>query len=136
MSDNLAVVRRFFAALERGDLPGAIQLVGEQVDWQSPVTRRHPPEIPWSRIRHTRQEVAEFFKELGQTVAPEGFNLLHITGQDDRVVVEGQNRGTVRKTRRMYEHDWVMIFSVRDNKIVRFRHYYDTGDLVVAFRGE
>jgi ketosteroid isomerase-like protein len=37
---------------------------------------------------------------------------------------------------RTYEHDWVMIFSVRDNKIVRFRHYYDTGDLVGSFRGE
>ena len=43
MSDNVAVVRELLAALERGDLPGAIQVVGEEVDWQSPVTRTHPP---------------------------------------------------------------------------------------------
>lgn len=136
MSDNVAVVREFFAALEQGDLPGAIQLVGEEVDWQSPVTRAHPPEIPWSRIRSTKEEVREFFKELGQKVKPEGFKLFQITAQDDRVVVEGQNRGKVQKTGKTYEHDWVMIFSVRSNKIIRFRHYYDTGDLVGTFRGE
>jgi len=134
MSDSIAVVRRFYATLERGDLPGVIEFVEEEVDWQSPVTRAHPPEIPWSSIRRTKQEVAAFFKELGQNVKPEGFELFKITAQDDRVVVEGKNRGTVRKTGRTYEHEWVMIFSIRDNKIIRFRHYYDTADLVGAFR--
>jgi len=33
MSDNITVVRELFASLERGDLPGAIELVGEEVDW-------------------------------------------------------------------------------------------------------
>lgn len=89
MSDNIFVVREFFEALERGDLPGAIQMVGQEVDWQSPVTRTHPPEIPWSRIRRTKQEVAEFFQELGQKVKPEGIKFPQITAQDDRVVVEG-----------------------------------------------
>ena len=78
--------------------------------------------------------MAAFFKELGQDVKPEGFELLKITAQDDRVVVEGKNRGTVRRTGRTYEHEWVMVFSIRGDKIVRFRHYYDTADLVGAFR--
>jgi ketosteroid isomerase-like protein len=135
MSDNVAVVREFFATLERGDLPGVIEFVGEEIDWQSPVTHTHPPEISWSSIRRTKQEVAAFFKELGQNVKPEGFELFKVSAQDDRVVVEGKNRGTVCKTGRTYEHEWVMIFSIRDNKIIRFRHYYDTADLVGAFQG-
>jgi ketosteroid isomerase-like protein len=135
MSDSIAVVREFYATLERGDLPGVIELVEEEVDWQSPVTRAHRPEIPWSSIRRTKQEVSAFFKELGQNVRPEGFELFRIIAQNDLVVVEGKNRGTVRKTGRTYEHDWVMVFSIRDNKIVRFRHYYDTADLAGAFKG-
>ena len=136
MSENIAVVQGFYAALEKGNLPGAVDLIAEEVDWQSPVTRTHPPEIPWSSIRRTKQEVAAFFRELGQTVKPEGFELFQITAQDDRVVVEGKNRGTVHNTGRTYEHDWVMLFTVRGNKITRFRHYYDTADLVGAFRGD
>ena len=134
MSDSVAVVRKFYATLERGDLQGVIELVEEKVDWQSPVTRTHLIEIPWSSIRHTRQEVGAFFKELGQNVKPEGFELSNITAQGDRVVVEGKNRGTVRRTGSTYEHDWVMVFTIQDSKIVRFRHYYDTADLVGAFR--
>src|SRR5512143_4123687 len=103
MDDNIAVVHELFAALGRGDLAGVVQLVGEEVDWQSPVSRTHRPEIPWSRVRRTRQEVADYFKELGQNVRPEAFTLRQTTVQDDRVVVEGQNKGTVHKTGRTYE---------------------------------
>jgi len=78
--------------------------------------------------------VASFFKELGQNVKPEGFELFKISAQDDRVVVEGKNKGTVRKTGHTYEHEWVMVFSIQNNKIIRFRHYYDTADLIGAFR--
>ncbi len=136
MSENVAVVKEFYAELEKGNLPGAVDLIAEEVDWQSPVTRTHPPEIPWSSIRRTKQEVEAFFRELGQTVKPEGFELFQITAQDDRVVVEGKNKGTVHKNGRRYEHDWVMIFTIRSNKIIRLRHYYDTADLVECFRGE
>ena len=136
MSDNVAVVREFYASLERGDLSGVLSLVDEEVDWQSPVTRSHPVEIPWSSIRRTKEDVAAFFKELGQGVKPEGFELFEISAQDDRVIVEGRNKGTARRTGRSYEHEWVMIFRIRDNKITRFRHYYDTADLVGVFRVE
>jgi len=50
------------------------------------------------------------------------------------VVIEGRNRGIARITGRTYEHDWVMIFTLCNGKIVRFRHYYDTADVLVAFR--
>jgi hypothetical protein len=136
MSDELAVVENFFDTLRRGDLSAVVELVADDVDWQSPVTRTHPPEIPWSSIRRSKDEVAAFFKQLGETVKPDSFKVLHTTGQEDRVVVEGKNRGVVRTTGRTYEHDWVMLFTVRGNKIARFRHYYDTADLVGVLRGD
>lgn len=101
MSENVSVVQEFYAALEKGNLPGAVDLIAEEVDWQSPVTRTHPPEIPWSSIRRTKQEVEAFFRELCQTVKPEGFELSQITAQDDRVVVEGKTRARCTK---MAEH--------------------------------
>jgi ketosteroid isomerase-like protein len=32
-----------------------------------------------------------------------------------RVVVEGRNRNTARATGRPYEHQWVMVFTIRDD---------------------
>jgi ketosteroid isomerase-like protein len=51
----------------------------------------------------------------------------------DRVVVEGRNRGTVLATGQPYEHEWVMVFTIRGGQVVRFRHYYDPGDIAYAF---
>ncbi len=60
--------------------------------------------------------------------------LSEFTATDDRVVVEGYNSGIMIPTGRPYEYNWVMPFTVRDGKIVRYRHYYDTNDLLVALR--
>lgn len=54
------------------------------------------------------------------------------TASADRVVVEGHNKGTVLATGKVYEHDWVMIFTIRDGQVVRFRDYYAPADIEVA----
>jgi ketosteroid isomerase-like protein len=133
---NVAVVHRHFAAFEQGDFGAALDVFADEVDFQSPVTRTAPKEISWARSRHNREEIAAFFKELGEKMGIERMETLTFTAQGDRVIVEGRNRGTVRSTGRTYEHEWVMVFTLREGKIVRCRHYYDTADLVAAFRHE
>jgi len=132
--ENVQLIKEHFAAFGRGDVGGALALVAEDVDWQSPVTRSYPVEITWAIPRHTREQVAQFFQELAEKVQPEQMDIVTIVAQGESVVVEGRNRGRVRATGRSYEHDWVMLFTIRDGKIVRHRHYYDTSDIVEAFR--
>jgi len=134
--ENVQVVQQLFAAFGQGNIAAVLQMLAEDVDYQSPVTRTEPVEISWAKPRHSREEVALHFKELAEKVQPEPFEQLEFTAQGDRVVVEGRNRGTVRSTGRTYEHDWVMVFTLRDGKIVRYRHYYDTADIIAAFRSE
>jgi len=134
--ENVRVVQQMFAAIEQGNIPVALNILAEDVDWQSPVTRTKPRGISWAKPRHGREEVAKFFKELSEKMQIERMEVLEFTAHGDRVVVEGKNRGTVKTTGRTYEHDWVMVFTVRGGKIVRHRHYYDTADILVAFRSE
>jgi ketosteroid isomerase-like protein len=131
---NLKVVQDMFNAFDQGNIQAGLDIYSVNVDFQSPVTRTNPPEITWAKPRHSRGEVAEYFKELFEKVQPERLETIWFTAQDDRVVVEGKNRGTAKSTCRSYEHDWVMVFTVYEGKIVRFRHYYDTADIVAAFQ--
>jgi len=131
--ENMQLVQRMFAAFGQGDLPAVLSMVAEDVDWQSPVRRTEPGEISWAKPRHSREEVALYFKELVEKVQPEKMEAFEFTAQGNRVVVEGMNRGIVKSTGRTYEHDWVMVFTVVGGKIVRHRHYYDTADILVAF---
>jgi ketosteroid isomerase-like protein len=133
VQENMKVVQKMFTAFGQRSLPAVMDTLAEDVDWQSPVRRSEAGEISWAKPRHSREEVAIYFKELFEKVQPERMETLEFTAQDDRVVVEGRNRGTVRSTGRTYEHDWVMVFTLRRGKIARLRHYYDTADIVVAF---
>ena len=134
--ENVQVVQKLFAAFGQANIPSALDILAEDVDWQSPVRRSPPSEISWAKPRHGRAEVAKFFRELSEKMQIELMETLEFTAQGDRVVVEGRNRGSVRSTGRTYEHDWVMVFTVRGGKIVTHRHYYDTADILVAFRSK
>jgi len=131
--DNSNVVKELFAAFGCGDIKSALNLFDDNVEFQSPVTRHALPEITWSKMRHGKAEVAEFYSELGAKMQTEAMNITRLIADGEHVVVEGMNRGTVRSTGSKYEHDWVMIFSFRNGKITRSVHYYDTADLLAAF---
>ena len=133
---NLQVVQQHFMAFGQGNIQAVLDTFAENVDFQSPVTRNAPAEISWARPRHSREEIAAFFKELSEKIQIERMETLEFIAQGDHVVVEGRNHGAVKSTGRMYEHDWVMVFTLREGKIIRSRRYYDTADIVAAFRSE
>ena len=134
--ENVQIVQQLFAAFGQGNIAAVLDMLAEDVDWQTPATRTEPAEISWARPRRGREQVAQFFQEFAEKVHPEPFEQMVFTAQGDRVVVEGRNRGTAKSTGQAYEHDWVMVFTLREGKVARYRQYYDTADVAVAFRSE
>ena len=134
--ENVQTVKKMFEAFNRRDIPAVLDILSDYVEWQSPVTRIQTDEISWSKPRHGKEEVAVFFKDLSEKVQPDKLVPLEFTAQAERVVVEGKNRGIVRSNGKAYEHDWVMIFTMHKGKIAKMRHYYDTTDIRIAFRGK
>jgi len=131
--ENVATVKQLFELFGKGNIPAAMDLFAEKVNFQSPVTRTKHKYISWWKIRRNKKEIGSFFLELNEKVQLEEMVVSVITAQNDRVVVEGRNRGKVTTTGKDYEHDWVMIFEVIEGKITKNLHYYDTADLEVAF---
>ena len=131
---NIQLIKEHFASFGRGDLDSALEMVAEIVDWQSPVTRSYPKEITWAKPRKSREEVKQFFQEMADRVQPEKFEIFGFIAMGNKVVVEGRNKGHIKSTNRGYEHDWIMVFTLHEGKIVRHRHYYDTADIKVAFQ--
>jgi ketosteroid isomerase-like protein len=127
---NVELVKDLFAAFARGDIGYVIDAHADDVVSESPVSRTSA--LPWAGTRTGRGELVEYFEAMAAQVRPEAFHDLVFTASDDRVVVEGTNAGSVVETGERYEHDWVMVFTIQDGKVVRFRHYYDPGDIEVA----
>ena len=135
-NENIELIKTLFKAFGQGDIPTVLKMLCEEVEWQSPVSRITDREtISWASLRKGSEEVAQFFKELGEKMKPEPFQIHGYTAQNDTVVVEGSNKGIVRSTSSVYEHDWVMVFTVSHGKIMSCHHYYDTADLEISFKG-
>jgi len=124
---NIEFVKELFAAFRRGDFTDVINAHAEDVLMEAPVSRTST--VPWAGQRRGRQELVEYFKALEANVSPDAFRDVVFTSSGDRVVVEGSNSGTVVATGDRYDHDWVMVFTIRDGEVQRVRHFYDPADI-------
>ncbi len=135
---NIKIVKDMFAAFSRGDIATLTSYLDEKVDWQSPATRTMVKEIPWSRQRLSRAEVSLFFGEIMNKLKIDDISYTKIISDGDTVLLEGTSRGSAIPTGCFFGSDWMMSITLRDGKVVKVRHYYDSADVAAAFhaRGE
>lgn len=119
MSTNLDSARAFYAAFASGDLPGALALMHDEIEWLEPVT------VPYGC--HTGKQpivdnvLAKVMRDMPDfTVTPQ-----EVVGEGDTVVGLGQYRGTCATTGRELDTPFAHVFHFRDGKIARFRTISD-----------
>lgn len=121
------VVKDLYAAFGRGDIVTVLTLIADDVVWRLPGT------VPdYSGTYEGQTSVANFFEKLKSTVEIEGSEPRDFVADGDRVLVTGWSRGRVKGTGRMFDNHWVMAFSVRGGKIIKFEEYADTQALAAA----
>ena len=127
-STNVDVVKRFYGAFGRGDIPAALDLLDDEVEW----TFQAPSVIPFAGTRRGREGVAEFFSLVGETLEFQQFEPREYVGQGDNVVVLGYERNLIKPTGRTFEQEWAHVYTLRDGKIAKHRGFEDTAAYVVA----
>jgi uncharacterized protein len=130
-TENTQVVQDLYAAFNRGDMPAILDLLDEQIDWHF-VGR--PQDVPFAGRRHGHQQMMAFFGTVAATCDVLAFGPNELSSYDDRVVSLGSEQVRVKNTGRIFESDWVHLFTVRNGKIVQLREYYDTAAIAEAFR--
>jgi homoserine O-acetyltransferase len=123
------VVKEFFAAFGKGDLPTVLNTLSPDVDWFIP----GPPAIPYAGAKHGRDEVNDFFKKFLGSVDVVRFEPQSFVEESNKVVVLGFEDLRVKVNGNNVHNDWAMVFTVEKGKISKFRSYEDTAALVAAF---
>lgn len=126
--ENVQVVKNGFAAFGRGDIPGLLKLLADDVEWQSPGAG-----LPLAGIYRGHDGVANFFQKLTQEAEVLDFQPREFVAEGDRVLVVGWERMKVKATNRTIELDWIMSFTVRNGKVAVFREFTDTKALADAY---
>jgi ketosteroid isomerase-like protein len=63
MADNVSTVLEIYARFAEGDVPGILERLAEDVEWEKD---QRETTVPWLRRRHGREAVAGFFQDVAE----------------------------------------------------------------------
>ena len=118
----LEIVQTIYAAFGRGDLPAILGLLADDVDWKFFGAQG----LPYTGTFRTRDEIARWFASLAEVDDIEAFEPRELIPAGDSVTVLGWERTRAKPGGKVFETEWVHVFTVRDDRIVRFWGMYDT----------
>ncbi|HET8920529.1 MAG TPA: nuclear transport factor 2 family protein [Xanthobacteraceae bacterium] len=131
MTPPVTIVRRFYDAVGRGDVPAVLSLLDAQVEWTE--AERFPY---FSGTWHGPQAVLDnLLKPLARdwnafSVKPHEF-----IAEGDRVVSLGHYSGTSKKTGRSFSAAFAHVWTVRGDRLAKFNMHTDTAKVLEATRG-
>ena len=128
-TDNIGVVRGMYEAFQRGDIDAVLSSFAPTVTWYSP----GGPEIPWAGARQGREQVGQFFAQLGAALEFLDFAPEQFAASGDTVIVIGRDRVRVKTTGDVLDEQWAHVLQVRDGQVADFREIIDTAALVAVF---
>jgi ketosteroid isomerase-like protein len=122
MSAALTIVHQAYEAFGRRDIPALLQLVAEEVDWECVA----PANLPYAGRRRKPAEVADFFTAIPKADDIRVFEPREFIDAGEHVIVLGRERTTALDANKLFETEWVHVFTVKDGKITRWRGFFDT----------
>lgn len=127
--ENKQLVMQGYQKFQNKDIQGLLGLLADDIEWVGVETE----EIPFSGTYRGRDEVGQYFSQLDETQEALQFEPREFIAEDDKVVVSGDSRWTVKATGQTYDNPWVHIFTIRNGQVARFQQYNDTAAAAKAF---
>ena len=130
---NTQVVKDAYAAFLRGDVAAILNVLTDDVEWEG--VKGTEGTLPQAGLRRGKAEVARFFQEVDSSTQFERFEPQEYIAQGESVAVVGTYSGIAKTNGQRSSSDWVMVFTMRDGKVARFREFCDSAALVRAYGG-
>jgi ketosteroid isomerase-like protein len=128
---NTKTVQDGYAFFGKGDIPNLLKLYTDDIEFIVP----GPKEVvPFAGVYRGKEQVANFFATLHDSMDFERFEPIQFIAQDDTVVAVGYGKARARSTGNTQEEEWAHVFRIRDGKVARFQVFTDTAAVVKAFQ--
>jgi ketosteroid isomerase-like protein len=130
---NIKMVQEAYAAFGRGDIPGILDTMSEDVSIGI-VGRQQ--DAPFFGIHSGQGGAAEFFRLLDEAHAISLFEPLRYLAAEDKVFVWGRYTWTMRKSGVADTTQWLHEITMQGGKMAAFRAHNDTAMLAAAYHGK
>jgi len=115
--------------MQSGDREEILALLSRDVEWWV----AGPPEIPYAGTFRGHAEVDQFFAAFAGAIDYESWEAHQFITEGETVVVVGEERWRAKSTGPAADNPWVLVITVRDGQVARFRAYEDTAASRDAF---
>jgi len=122
MNQPVQVIQSLYAAFGRGDVPGVLALLSDDVEW----IHRGEIGVPYMGRFAGKPAVAKWFGLVAEADGIQAFEPREFLCGPEHVTVLGWERTQALPAGKVFETDWVHVFSVKDGKVTRFIGTYDT----------
>jgi uncharacterized protein len=128
---NVDVIKQIYAAYGRGDVPGILALMTDDVVHHEPAGGV----APYRGRYEGRDGVLEFFKSAFEAITVERFDPREFVAEGNTVVALGNYRFVSKATQRAYETDWAMVWRFRDGRVAEWTTLKDSATEAAALAG-
>lgn len=131
-SASTHVVEQFYSAVAAGDVPTALAILGEQVEWHEAPGMPYRAERPYRGAAEVAERVLGPINTDVDALALEVRELLDL-GRD--IAVVGRYTGAARASGRPIDQPFLHVWTIAsDGGVQRFRQYTDTERFTAALR--
>jgi ketosteroid isomerase-like protein len=115
------VVRAAYHAFGRRDIPAIVNLLSDDVDWRF----TGPQRLAYTG-RFKKPQIAQWFADVAAADDVQAFEPREFMPGGAHVTVLGWERCAAIPSGKVFETEWVHVFTVQHGKITRFWGIYDT----------
>ncbi|HMS81041.1 MAG TPA: nuclear transport factor 2 family protein [Burkholderiaceae bacterium] len=134
MSTALETVQQIYAAFARGDIPAIVELLDDDVQWETwEANAAQAADVPWLRAGTGKAAAWRFFEEIAR-FRFDDFRVLGLMASDTQVAAEAVVDAVVPGGKRLRDEELHLWNVNAAGKVVRFRHYADTAKHIAAAR--
>jgi ketosteroid isomerase-like protein len=128
--NNVQIIQQAFADFASGNIQSILNVCTDDIVW----TGIENPTVPIAGTFKGKDGVIKFFSNLSENIDYSYFEPKEFFSDKDAVIVLGHHTAKVKKTGKSFDHDWCMVFRLRDGKLYHYYVFVDTRDQAESFK--
>ena len=129
MKSNLEIVQNGYDNFLKGNIPGLVDLLSDDITWELPKLA----DVPFSGVFKGKNGVMEFFQQIAASNDFHEFNITDFIAEGDKVVALGNLKATSKTTGKTATNKWAHFWQLKDGKVIRHYEYVDTATIKDTF---
>jgi ketosteroid isomerase-like protein len=123
-TSNIALIQKLYAAFGKGDLPGMLEHMSEDIDWG--IEAAASREVPWHGTGSGKKFAAKFFETLGKECDFPRFEPSGFVASDDAVFCLVTFEVRLKKNGSKSLNNVIHHFAIKNGKVTKWRGTEDT----------